>query len=407
MKKAFIVILLSFVSLFALDDLTVPNRFESQGVIRASEFNQNNDTISVKFNRLNDSLEIKFVRFSDFSDSTIKKIKVDSIRSNPDIDSIKGNPFIDSISSLFANLTTSTIDSLNNRIIIADTIVLGNGLSAETGTFSGVINADTVHSTKGISATSGNFSSYINADSLKSTKGISATTGTFSGIVSADSIASTKGISGAIGNFSGSVSVGSISISDGVSTTTGTFTGVVNVDTLKSTKGISATKGNFSSYINVDSLKSTKGISATTGTFTGDVVSSGDIYSTGLTDISSSCEVIGWDTLTTKSIYYRKIGKQATVYFDLKGTADPETNLAHIYIPVPISSTITKVYNNCYGRDSTGVLANGAIAMVEPYMTGVSHIQIKKSYSNLSSLSNWPLNGVKEVYGSITFLADE
>ena len=382
MKKAFIVILLSFVSLFALDDLTIPNRFESQGVIRASEFNQNNDTISVKFNRLNDSLEIKFVRFSDFSDSTIKKIKVDSIRSNPDIDSIKGNPFIDSISSLFANLTTSTIDSLNNRIIIADTIVLGNGLSAETGTFSGVINADTVHSTKGISATSGNFSSYINVDSLKSTKGISATTGTFSGIVSADSIASTKGISGTIGNFSGSVSVGSISISDGVSTTTGTFTGVVNVDTLKSTKGISAT----------------------TGTFTGNVVSSGDIYTTPLTDISSSCNVIGWDTLTTKSIYYRKIGKEVTVYFHIKGTADAETNTAYILsIPAPISSTIPIAYNNCYGKDSTGVLANGVIAMVEIYSPGLSsRIQFKKSYE----FSGWPESGEKEVRGSITFLAE-
>jgi len=339
MKKAFIVILLSFVSLFALDDLTIPNRFESQGVIRASEFNQNNDTISVKFNRLNDSLEIKFVRFSDFSDSTIKKIKVDSIRSNPDIDSIKGNPFIDSISSLFANLTTSTIDSLNNRIIIADTIVLGNGLSAETGTFSGVINADTVHSTKGISATSGNFSSYINVDSLKSTKGISATTGT--------------------------------------------FTGVVNVDTLKSTKGISAT----------------------TGTFTGDVVSSGDIYSTGLTDISDSCYVNGWDTLTTKSIYYRKVGKEVTVYFHLKGTADPETHVASIIgIPVPISSTFHVAYNNCFGRDNTGVLANGAVARVEIHSPGSnSRIHFLKSYAD----SYWPLNGEKEVYGSITFLAEE
>jgi hypothetical protein len=405
MKKAFIVILLSFVSLFALDDLTVPNRFESQGVIRASEFNQNNDTISVKFNRLNDSLEIKFVRFSDFSDSTIKKIKVDSIRSNPDIDSIKGNPFIDSISSLFANLTTSTIDSLNNRIIIADTIVLGNGLSAETGAFSGVINADTVHSTKGISATKGNFSSYINADSLKSTKGISATTGTFSGIVSADSIASTKGISGTIGNFSGSVSVGSISISDGVSTTTGTFTGVVNVDTLKSTKGISATKGNFSSYINVDSLKSTKGISATTGTFTGDVVSSGDIYSTGLTDISSSCEVIGWDTLTTKSIYYRKVGKEVTVYYDLKGTAHASVVSASIYsIPLVTSSTITKAYANCYAKDSSGVLTN-AVAKVESFdYEPTSYIDFYIDYAQSRA---WPRNGEKEVYGSITFLAEE
>lgn len=309
MKKAFIGILLSFVSLFALDDLTVPNRFASQGVIRASEFNQNNDTISVKFNRLNDSLEIKFVRFSDFSDSTIKKIKVDSIRSNPDIDSIKGNPFIDSISSLFAKLTTSTIDSLNNRIIIA-----------ETGAFSGVINADTVHSTKGISATS----------------------------------------------------------------------------------------GNFSSYINVDSLKSTKGISATTGTFTGDVVSSGDIYSTGLTDISSTCVVVGWDTLTTKSIYYRKIGKQATVYFDLKGTAHPNIISAHIYkIPIVTSSTITKTYANCYAKDSSGVLTN-AVAKVEKYHTApyesTSYIDF---YIDHAQSRAWPTSGEKEVYGSITFLAEE
>lgn len=319
MKKAFIGILLSFVSLFALDDLTVPNRFASQGVIRASEFNQNNDTISVKFNRLNDSLEIKFVRFSDFSDSTIKKIKVDSIRSNPDIDSIKGNPFIDSISSLFANLTTSTIDSLNNRIIIADTIVLGNGLSAETGAFSGVINADTVHSTKGISATS----------------------------------------------------------------------------------------GNFSSYVNVDSLKSTKGISATTGTFTGDVVSSGDIYSTGLTDISSTCVVIGWDTLTTKSIYYRKIGKQATVYFDLKGTAHPNIISAHIYnIPLVISSTITKTYANCYAKDSSGVLTN-AVAEVENHDSGHGITSCIDFYIDYAQSRAWPRSGEKEVYGSITFLAEE
>lgn len=137
----------------------------------------------------------------------------------------------------------------------------------------------------------------------------------------------------------------------------------------------------------------------------GDVVSSGDIYSTGLTDISSSCEVVGWGTLTTKSIYYRKIGKQATVYFDLKGTAHANVVSASIYnMPLITSSTITKAYANCYAKDSSGILTN-AVAKVETYVYGsTSYIDFYIDYAQSRA---WPRSGAKEVYGSITFLAEE
>jgi hypothetical protein len=117
--------------------------------------------------------------------------------------------------------------------------------------------------------------------------------------------------------------------------------------------------------------------------------------------------VIGWDTLTTKSIYYRKIGKQATVYFDLKGTAHHSAISTHIYnIPLVTSSTITKAYANCYAKDSSGVLTN-AVAKVENYNSGSYVSTSIEFYIDHAQSRAWPTSGEKEVYGSITFLAEE
>ena len=135
----------------------------------------------------------------------------------------------------------------------------------------------------------------------------------------------------------------------------------------------------------------------------GDVVVSGDIYTTPLTDISS-CETVGWSSITTKKIYYRKVGKEVTVYFDLKGTAHANIVSASIFnIPFLTSSTITKTYANCYAKDNSGVLTN-AVAKVESYDEATSYIDFYIDYAQSRA---WPRSGAKEVYGSITFLAEE
>jgi hypothetical protein len=137
--KLLILLLSLFVITVAMNTVTIPNSFTSGGKIYASEMNENNDSISSAITKNLDSLDVKFIRFSDLNkgDSTLKRINVDTLDSNPWIDSIRGNTWIDSLNvttgikgrltgtvkgTLVGNVTGSTIsifDSTYNRTIKA------------------------------------------------------------------------------------------------------------------------------------------------------------------------------------------------------------------------------------------------------------------------------------------------
>lgn len=124
--RAILLLLLFGCSVYALNDIAVPYTFSDSGIIYASEHNANFDSLETRVNQLNDSLDIRFIRFSDFTshDSTLRYLKVDTIRSNPDVDSLKGlnvvrgNPDIDSISGLNVVRGNPDIDSISGLNVV-------------------------------------------------------------------------------------------------------------------------------------------------------------------------------------------------------------------------------------------------------------------------------------------------
>lgn len=106
---------------YGLTNVSVPNTFSSGDTIFASDFNENFDTIYNAYNRLNDSVANKFLRSSAFDDTTWSRLRVDSIRSNPDVDSMHGNIWIDSIKGMNCIRGNPDVDSLSGNPFV-DTI---------------------------------------------------------------------------------------------------------------------------------------------------------------------------------------------------------------------------------------------------------------------------------------------
>lgn len=168
-------IIFGALSVCALDDVSVPYAFSDSGVIEASEFNANFDTIEVRIGQLNDSLELKWARWIDLlaGDSTFTRVTTDSltglnvIRGNPDIDSISGNPYVDSVNAGYINA-----DTVNSPLVFTDSI-------------KGLVYIDSI---QGMNYIRGN----PNIDSISGSPRINAAT--ITGTLNADSVASTKGI---------------------------------------------------------------------------------------------------------------------------------------------------------------------------------------------------------------------
>lgn len=122
-------------SVGAWTDVTLPNTFVDSGIIYASDHNENDSTLAAGINDLLDTTDQYFVRFTDFSsgDSTLLRLQVDTIRSNPDIDSIQGKPWIDSVNT--ASIEINNIEDL-------DTV---RGYPFFDSLDAGYINADTVN----------------------------------------------------------------------------------------------------------------------------------------------------------------------------------------------------------------------------------------------------------------------
>jgi len=133
--RMFIMVMIQAFVVLAFNDVTKPYTFSSGTVISSSNVNSTLDTLTTRINDKADTTDHKFVRFTDLTggDSTLKRIQVDTIRSNPDVDSIKGNPFIDTVTT---------------RYVVADSVigpvrgtVLGNVTGDASGTAATVTGA--------------------------------------------------------------------------------------------------------------------------------------------------------------------------------------------------------------------------------------------------------------------------
>ena len=138
--------------LFALDNPTVPNTFTSGNKIYASEFNANNDTLEAWAEYTNDSLDAKFIRtnYLESGDSTLSRINVDTIGSNPYMDSIQGHVYMDSITNNYIAVdyirSNPDIDSISGNPFIDSAVIgygsiSGNALIGGTLTSTGALTA--------------------------------------------------------------------------------------------------------------------------------------------------------------------------------------------------------------------------------------------------------------------------
>ena len=206
-------VLLAVVSVFAINDVTIPySSFADSGIIYASEHNANWDSIESHHNALIDTLDGRFIRFTDLTsgDSTLSILEVDTIaqleilRGNPSIDSltvtrilnVTGRIAVDSIQSLDVIRGNPNIDSAQLSVILAADVIRGNpnvdslsGLNVLRGNpdidsaqLAVMLAADVIRGNPDIDSISG--SPKINAvtvlgtatvDSLASTKGIYCT----------------------------------------------------------------------------------------------------------------------------------------------------------------------------------------------------------------------------------------
>jgi hypothetical protein len=127
-KKALLFLSLFTISLFAIEDLTMPNTYVDSALIEAADFNEDGDTLEAWTGRLVDTLDSRFIRttYLESGDSTLTRANIDTIggttyfdtlRGNFDIDSISGNPVIDSIQG------NPIIDSADIQFLNTDTIV--------------------------------------------------------------------------------------------------------------------------------------------------------------------------------------------------------------------------------------------------------------------------------------------
>jgi hypothetical protein len=133
----FFLFMLFAISCFALNDVSKPFTFAPKDPVSSSRINANYDTLYNRINQTNDSLDNKFIRFSYLNshDSTIKYMKVDTIRSGPDIDTIKGNTRFTGSPTVAGSVTAT--GGFVGTATVADSLAIGNTTSYGSSTIVG------------------------------------------------------------------------------------------------------------------------------------------------------------------------------------------------------------------------------------------------------------------------------
>jgi hypothetical protein len=103
---------------------------------------------------------------------------------------------------------------------------------------------------------------------------------------------------------------------------------------------------NFTDLINATS-DGTKNLNIMNATIKGNLIVSGDIYTSQITSYGATSTIIGWSSFSNKYIYYKSIGKTVLVWFYLDGTGSG--SIATFTLPVNINANIYTYANFAVG----------------------------------------------------------
>lgn len=367
---------------YALTNVTKPFNFGIRDSIKSTRFNANFDTLYNRINQTNDSLEKKFIRFNDFNDSTIPKIKVDTIRSAPDIDTIKG-----------------------------DTRFTGSP------TIDGTLSIDSLKSTKGISASSGNFTNTISttiniADTnckvwanttsmgLKTTKNSMVLSGAGYVYLGANAYADNAGWKVVkTGGVAGQLSYLRLQTGGELSVTTGDYDqyGVITWNdpnylwthtdfdpTTKTDTGTAYTKAQAYSKTEVNALLGAK--------------SDTSITNYNYVDYSDTSTITGWSSFNVKQIVINKIGKLRIVTYVINGVSN--SSEASFTVPDHSTTYTTPIYSACQFVDNG---TKGTTPGLAVYASSDNKVFAYKTWDDATF--TFTSSGVKIITGSFIYIA--
>lgn len=152
----------------------------------------------------------------------------------------------------------------------------------------------------------------------------------------------------------------------------------------------------YRSYFNTDLYVYDNGLfvgqqASTQNPGSGVIIAETDMYSVAWTNYSSTSTVTGWSSTTTKSIYYKQLGKMVYVIFNISGTSN--TTSASLTLPVACNA-------------STGAWV--IIPMRNNGVYGFGSAKLSSSSNTLNFYSGagteaWVGSGTKQVFGEIFY----
>jgi len=134
------------------------------------------------------------------------------------------------------------------------------------------------------------------------------------------------------------------------------------------------------------------------GSFT-DIIATGDIYNVQWADYGGSSTIIGWSTLETKKIMYKKIGSLVFVAFYIDGSV---SNSSVVTFTLPYTSN-----GNTYLRGTLGEAKNNGafIASASKWYLNINS-NIVSCFVDMAG-SGWTASGGKMVLGQFFFETNE
>lgn len=119
-----------------------------------------------------------------------------------------------------------------------------------------------------------------------------------------------------------------------------------------------------------------------------------DVYTVGWTDYSGTSTIVGWVTLTSQKIFYKKIGKTVFVSWMLEGTSNSTTT--SFTLPFARSTdTGFSIYGSIPAEDNGAVISSA----VSHLASGASLIDFFKDITSAA----WTSSGGKRIYGQMFY----
>lgn len=169
------------------------------------------------------------------------------------------------------------------------------------------------------------------------------------------------------------------------------FNGNIDKDNIKSGAGIEASKLDLSSMPVVGSS------SANSASFTNVTVDNlsavTDIFTVPFTDYSSTSSTSGWSVLTTKKIFYKKLGKTIIVTYNLQGTSN--SGVGTFSLPYTASNNLN-FFNSCVVEDNGKAQTSSGYAIID------LNTSILRSYKDGAN-TTFTSSGEKSINGFIIF----